>query len=325
VRRSKPSRILSRSRSAGEGHRASAISRRQALLVCAALSITADADEPVRVASKLDTESALLGNMILLALEADHIPTVDRLQLGPTNILRSAIIAGEIDIYPEYTGNGALFYASESDPVWRDRDAGYAKIRVLDELHHDLIWLDPAPTDNSWVIVVPHELAAEQRLQSLADFAGWIRRGGRVRLAASAEFVESPAALPAFEEAYGFMLAPAQLLVLAGGDTAVTVRAAAEGISGVDAAMAYGTDGALSVLGLVVLADPKRAQVVYAPAPVVRAAVLQRYPAMRDRLATIFRSLDEASLRRLNARIAVDGERPPDVARDYLGGTLQRR
>ena len=52
---------------------------------------------------------------------------------------------------------------------------------------------------------------------------------------------------------------------------------------------------------------------------------LQRYPAMRERLATIFRSLDEASLRRLNARIAVDGERPRDVARDYLGSSLQRR
>ncbi len=294
-------------------------------LLAALVSATASAEDAVRVASKLDTESALLGNMILLALEADGIPTIDRLQLGPTNILRSAIIAGEIDIYPEYTGNGALFYASESDPVWRDREAGYAKIRALDEARQHLVWLDPAPTDNSWVIVVPHDLAAQQRLQSLADFASWVGRGGRVRLAASAEFVESPAALPAFEEVYGFTLAPSQLLVLAGGDTAVTTRAAAEGISGVDAAMAYGTDGALSVLGLVVLADPKRAQVAYAPAPVVRASVLQRYPQMRERLATIFRSLDEASLRQLNARIAVDGERPRDVARDYLGSSLQRR
>jgi osmoprotectant transport system substrate-binding protein len=310
----------------GRGGAPERLDRRAFLAILAALfPVAATAADGVRVASKLDTESALLGNMILLALEADGIPTVDRLQLGPTNILRSAIIAGEIDVYPEYTGNGALFYAAESDPVWRDRAAGFAQIRALDAEHQHLAWLDPAPADNSWVIVVPRELAAEHRLRSLVDFAGWIGRGGRARLAASAEFVESAAALPAFEAAYGFTLAPSQLLVLAGGDTAVTTRAAAEGISGVNAAMAYGTDGALSVLGLVVLEDPKRAQVVYAPAPVVRAPVLEKFPAMRDRLAAIFRSLDEASLRRLNARVAVDGEKPRDVARTYLGSIAERR
>ena len=296
-----------------------------AFLALVVVAGTPRAQEAVRVASKLDTESSLLGAMILLVLDAGGIKTVNKLQLGPTNILRSAIIAGEIDIYPEYTGNGAVFYSDDEDPAWKDARGGYDKVRALDLANHQLVWLQPAPADNSWVIAVPRAAAAAEHLATMVDFAAWVRRSGAVKLAASAEFVESPAALPAFEEAYGFSLTPSQLLVLAGGDTAVTMRAAAEGISGVDAAMAYGTDGALSVLGLVVLADPKRAQVVYAPAPVVRASVLQRYPAMRERLATIFRSLDEASLRRLNARIAVDGERPRDVARDYLGSSLQRR
>jgi osmoprotectant transport system substrate-binding protein len=296
------------------------------LAALAALFATAaTAADVVRVASKLDTEGALLGNLILLALEADGIPAVDKLQLGPTNILRSAIIAGEIDVYPEYTGNGAFFYAASGDPAWRDWGAGYAKIRDLDFGQHRLVWLAPAPADNSWVIAVPRALAAEHGLDSLVDFAHWIGQGGRVRLAASAEFVESPAALPAFERTYGFALAPAQLVVLAGGDTAVTTRAAAEGISGVNAAMAYGTDGALSALGLVVLEDPLHAQVIYAPAPVVRAVVLEKYPAMRQHLAGIFASLDETRLRRLNARIAVDGEAPRAVARDYLSTSARAR
>lgn len=273
---------------------------------------------PVRVGSKLDPESALLGAMILRVLEAHGIATVDRLQLGPTNILRSAIIAGEIDIYPEYTGNGALFYSSEGDPVWKDAKAGYQRIRSLDQARYGLVWLAPAPADNGWVIAVPRAVARAQGLATMTDLAGWVRRGGRVLLAASAEFAESPAALPAFERAYDFSLRPAELLVLAGGDTAVTMRAAAERISGVDAAMAYGTDGALSVLDLVALADPKAAQLVYAPAPVVREAVLARYPEIAGSLAPVFRSLDATILRRLNARIAVDGEPARQVAADYL-------
>lgn len=278
----------------------------------------ASAQEAVRVGSKLDPESALLGAMILRVLQTDGIATVDRLRLGPTNIVRSAIISGEIDIYPEYTGNGALFYSSDGDPAWKSAAAGYARIRSLDRARHDLVWLAPAPADNGWVIAVPRAVARAQGLATMADFGAWVRRGGTVRLAASAEFVESPAALPAFEQAYDFALRPSELLILAGGDTAVTMRAAAEQISGVNAAMAYGTDGALAVLDLVALADPKRAQFVFAPAPVVRAAVLKRHPVIASSLAPVFASLDAATLRRLNARIVVDGETPRQVASTYL-------
>jgi osmoprotectant transport system substrate-binding protein len=302
-------------------HRRRAALRRLAAGAIFALSLAAggaQAQQAVRVASKLDAESALLGAVILLTLEADRIACIDRLQLGPTNILRSAIIAGEIDIYPEYTGNGALFYHDEQDPAWRAARAGYERVRALDRARHDLVWLTPAPADNRWVIAVPARVAADHHLATMADFAAWVRSDGAVRLAASAEFVESPAALPAFERSYDFRLGPSALLVLAGGDTAVTLRAAAERISGVDAAMAYATDGALAVLDMAVLGDPRHAQVVYAPAPVVRGAILARHPAMRERLAAAFAGLDAPTLRRLNARITVDGEVARRVAAEYL-------
>jgi len=276
------------------------------------------AQDAVRVASKIDAEGALLGSMMLEMLDAAGIKTTNKLQLGPTNILLSAIIAGEIDAYPEYTGNGAIFYSLQSDPVWQSAERGYARIKALDDARRNLVWLAPAPADNSWVIALRKDVATENKLASMEDFAGWVRAGGAIRLAASAEFVESPAALPAFERAYGFRLRQSQILTLAGGNTAVTIRAAAEGISGVDAAMAYGTDGALAVLELVVMTDPKKAQVVYAPAPVVRGAVLDKYPQIKAAFDPVFKSLDQATLRRLNAQIAVDGEAPRQVARDYL-------
>jgi osmoprotectant transport system substrate-binding protein len=276
------------------------------------------ADPPVVVASKIDTEGALLGQLIAGVLEAQHIPVERRVQLGPTNIVRAAILAAQIDVYPEYTGNGALFFHRKGDPVWKDAARGYAEIAALDKAQNGLVWLRPAPADNTWVIAIRRDLPGLPQRPCVRDLASYLQRGGRFRLAASAEFVESPAALPAFEAAYGFHLTGGQLLTLSGGNTAATLRAAAEGISGVNAAMAYGTDGAIGTLGLVALCDDKHAQVVYAPAPVVRAPVLARYPAIAPTLDKVFATLTLDALQRLNARIAVDGDDARAVAEEWL-------
>lgn len=292
-----------------------------ALIAAALLPIwpaPAGAAPPIVVASKIDTEGALLGNMIADRLEAKGLPVERRLQLGPTNIVRAAILAGQIDIYPEYTGNGALFFHTENNPVWKDAGAGYTEDRKLDLARNRLVWLNPAPADNTWVIAIGKDLRGFPARKCLDQLAAYLKKGGGFKLAASAEFVESPAALPAFEKTYGFHLKAGQLLILSGGNTAATMRAAAEGLSGVNAAMAYGTDGELAALDLTPLCDDKGAQVVYAPAPVVRAAVLEKYPQIAAALDPVFASLTLKTLQKLNARIAVDGEDAATVARDYL-------
>jgi len=297
------------------------------LLLAAALALTnrASAADAIVVASKIDTEGALLGQLIAAAIEAQGLAVERRIQLGPTNILRAAILAGQIDTYPEYTGNGALFFHREGDPGWKDAAQGYALVAGLDKQNNHLIWLEPAPADNTWVIAIREDLPGFPPHPCVGDLAGYLRSGGRLRLAASAEFVESPAALPAFEAAYGFHLSGDQLLTLSGGNTAATLRAAAEGISGVNAAMAYGTDGAIAALGLVALCDNKHAQVVYAPAPVIREAVLAVHPEIGAALGRVFATLSRERLQRLNARIAVEGEDARSVAGDYLKSTQAAR
>lgn len=284
----------------------------------AAHAQAANATAPLRVASKIDTEGALLGHLILGVLQANGVPTVNRVQLGATRIVRGALLAGEIDLYPEYTGNGAFFHGDDKNPAWKDSAKGYALVRGLDEKKHQLEWLAPAPANNTWAIAVRRDVATANQLKSLADMGRWVSAGGRFKLAASSEFVERADALPAFQAAYGFKLTQAQLLVLAGGDTAVTIKAAAEQTSGVNAAMVYGTDGAVSALGLVVLDDPKGIQPVYAPAPVIRAEALARYPKVREWLAPVFASLDGPTLQSLNAQIAIEGRDARSVAQAYL-------
>ncbi len=276
------------------------------------------AQSAVRVGSKIDTEGALLGHLILQALEANGVKTENRLQLGATKIVRTALVAGEIDIYPEYTGNGAFFFADEKNPVWKNAQAGLERVRALDAEKNRLVWLAPSPANNTWAIAIRRDVASANKLKSLADIGPWVAAGGKFKLAASAEFVERPDALPAFQAAYGFKLTQAQIVTLAGGDTAVTVRAAAEQTSGVNGAMAYGTDGPVAALGLVILDDPKHVQPIYAPAPVVRAEVLARWPKIRDALAPVFNALDTATLQTLNARIALEGQDAKQVAAAWL-------
>jgi osmoprotectant transport system substrate-binding protein len=287
-------------------------------VLLAALSLPLQAAEPVKVGSKIDTEGALLGNIILQVLESHGVKTVNKVQLGTTPVVRGAITSGELDIYPEYTGNGAFFFKDENDPAWKNAQQGYEKVKRLDQEKHQLVWLTPAPANNTWTIAVRQDLAEKNKLTSLADLSRYLKQGGEFKLAASAEFIERPDALPAFEKAYGFNLNQNQLLSLAGGDTAVTIKAAAQQTSGVNAAMAYGTDGPVAALGLQTLSDPQGVQPIYAPTPVVREAVLKAYPQIADWLQPVFASLDEKTLQQLNARIAVEGQDAKRVAADYL-------
>ncbi|PUX70990.1 ABC transporter substrate-binding protein [Cronobacter sakazakii] len=282
------------------------------------LAAGAQAAEPVKVGSKIDTEGALLGNVILQVLESHGVKTVNKIQLGTTPVVRGAITSGELDIYPEYTGNGAFFFKQENSPAWKNAQQGYEKVKKLDAEQNKLIWLTPSAANNTWTIAVRQDLAQKNKLTSLADLSRYLKEGGTFKLAASAEFIERPDALPAFEKAYQFKLNQDQMLSLAGGDTAVTIKAAAQQTSGVNAAMAYGTDGPVAALGLQTLTDPKGVQPVYAPAPVVREAVLKAYPDMPQWFEPVFKALDEKTLQELNAQIAVEGLDAGKVASQWL-------
>ncbi len=289
-----------------------------AATLAAAVTGASTVSAEIVVGSKIDTEGGLLGQMIKLVLEDAGIEVEDRIGLGATPIVRQAITGGEIDIYPEYTGNGAFFFDQAESEVWRDADAGYEEVSKLDAEANDIVWLTPAPANNTWAIALRQDLAEENGLETMSDMGEFISSGGDLTLAASAEFVNSDAALPAFQETYGFELSGDQLVILSGGDTAATIRAAAEQIDGANAAMVYGTDGAIAEVGLRVMEDDKSVQPVYRPAPIIRREALEEYPQVEELLAPVFEGLDLETLQSLNARIQLGGENAADVARDHL-------
>ena len=180
------------------------------------------------ITSKIDTEGALLGNMMVLLLRAQGIAVDSRLQLGPTQIVRQALLAGQIDLYPEYTGNGAIFFARESDPAWHDAAQAYALVKQLDREKNNIVWLAAAPADNSWAIAMRRDIATAQQSDDTRRFRALCERRRQSEARRLGRIRRQPGALPAFEKAYGFRLARGQLLTLIGGNTSATLRAAAE-------------------------------------------------------------------------------------------------
>lgn len=286
------------------------------MLACALSAGAANAQ--VVVSSKIDTEGSVLGNIILNILSANDIPTTDRIQLGATPVVRTAITAGEIDIYPEYTGNAAFFFEKGDDPAWKNAAEAYEQAKKLDYEVNKIVWLTPSPANNTWAIAVRKDLAEENDLATLTDFGQYVAGGGEVVLAASSEFVNSAAALPAFQTTYGFTMKPEQLITLSGGDTAATIAAAANQTNGTNAAMVYGTDGGIAPSGLVVLDDDKGVQPVYQPTPIIREETLKQHPEIEELLKPVFEKLDLVVLQELNGRVQLGGEPAKAVAEDFL-------
>ena len=269
------------------------------------------------VSSKLSSESAMIGEMIRLLLNAHGVPTVDRMTLGATPVVRKALLVGEIDLYVEYTGNAGLFFNDPGNAAWKELRSGYELGARLDYAANHIVWLTPANASNAWALAVRRDLAAAQHLATLSDFGRWVAGGGHVVLACSAEFANA-GTLRSLERTYGFRLSSDQMIVLAGGETSATIRAAAAGTNGTNTAMVYGTDGGIVAANLQLLEDDRHDQPVYAPVPTMREAALREYPQVAGIVKPLMETLSTATLQRLNARVQVDGESAEAVAADYL-------
>jgi osmoprotectant transport system substrate-binding protein len=259
----------------------------------------------------------MIGEMIRLLLNANGIPTVDRTKIGATPVVRKALISGEVDIYVEYTGNAGFFFNVASNPAWKDLQPGYELGSRLDYAANRIVWLTPAKASNAWALAVRRDVALTNNLNTMSDFGRWVAGGGKVVLACSAEFANA-GTLRSLEKTYGFTMRSDQLIVLAGGETAATIGAAAAHTNGTNTAMVYGTDGGIVAANLQILEDDRHDQPVYAPVPIIREAVLKANPQIARIVKPVMESFSRETLQQLNARVQIDGESENSVAEDYL-------
>lgn len=272
----------------------------------------------VQVASMLDSEGVVLGSMVIKMLDQNGIKTVDKTKFGTPDVVRKALIAGDVDATIDYTGSGQFYVGPEGDTLWSDATLGYEVIRERDAEENGLAWLTPAPANNSEFMGVLQTWADQNNVTDMESFAAYANKGGEVKLIGAQAWMDSPAGLKGYEKAYGFTLKNDQKIGLSTGVTAEFIKALVNGTDGVNVAEVYGTDGGLADQGIIVLTDTKNVPPVYAPSPVFRQQIIDAYPEIPEILAPVFESLTMEKLQELNRLVAFGGEDGKMVAEQYL-------
>lgn len=272
----------------------------------------------IRVATMIDSEGSILGNMLLTLLEENDFKGVDKIALGTPDILRKALTSNEVDLVIDYTGSGQYYGAEAESDVWSDPDLGYQATRDFDKSENNLYWLAPAKANNTEMLAVKKDFAQANNLKTMEDFARYVNNGGQVKLIAASTFAANPLGLLGYQEAYGFELTEDQMILLSHGNTAEMLKALDEGTNDVNVSLVYGTDGSLTAMDMMVLEDPKNVPPVYLPAPVIQGKLVEDYPELETLFEEVFESLTLEVLQGLNYRVAYLGEDPKVVADNYL-------
>lgn len=274
------------------------------------------AEDPVTVGSKEFTEQLVLGQLTIEMLEANGIPTEDETNLGGTVILREAQEEGEVDLAWEYTGTGLITHLGFEDPI-TDPEEAYEVVKEEDYENNDLIWLDYAPMNNTYTIMMREEDAEELNIESLSDLAAAINEGveapepGQWLFATNHEYSVREDGYPGLTEHYDFYFEGTQIM-----DEGIIYGALREG--DVALGMGFATDGRIDGFDLLTLEDDKYYHPVYNGAPVVRAEILDKYPEIEEVLMPLIELLDDETMQQLNAKVDIDGYEPDEVAVEFL-------
>jgi osmoprotectant transport system substrate-binding protein len=288
------------------------VRRGRALALLGALPAAACArgGDTIRVGSKNFTESLLLGELYAQLLEGAGLRVTRRLDLGGTDIAMAALRRSEIDLYPEYTGT-ALLVVLKGTPHGNAAQQ-LAFVRAAYARQFNLVWLDPAPMNDTQALATTKPLAARFGLRTLSDVAV---KAPQLRLGAVPEFVKRPDGLPGLRRAYGgFAFKDVRLL-----DFGLKYQALLAG--DVDIVVAFGTDGAIVADDLLVMRDDRHLFPDYQVAPVVRKPALDTHPAIATALNRVAPLLTDVVMQGLNNEVDGKAKREPaDVAHDFIAG-----
>jgi len=264
------------------------------------------------VGSKNFTESDLLAELVAQQIERRTGLAVERrLHLGGTFVCHEAITAGEIDLYVEYTGTAHA--AVLKLPLLGDRDSVFREVSAEYGRRFALTWTRPFGFNNTFAILVRRADAERHGLRMISDVA---RVAGRWRAGFGYEFLERADGFGGLSRVYGLTFAAPPTAM----DLGLTYRALAEGK--VDLIAGNSTDGQIAALDLVALQDERHYFPPYEAAPVVRRAVVERYPALQAALDELAGTISDEEMRRLNALADVERRDLAVIAREWLAAKL---
>ena len=305
-------------------------------LACLALALVlsgcSGGSDAVVVGGKNFTEQRILGELLAQSIEAAGIEVNRKLDLGGTFVCDSALRAGQIDVYVEYTGTalGAILEAAPEAaanapagsaasapqaPAASSKQSGteassttspagvLARVRAA-YAPAGLVWTAPLGFDNTFALVVRDEATARTISEAVAPARSW-------RAAFGYEFQQRADGYPALARVYGLAFADVRTM-----DLGLLYRALIDRQA--DVVIGSATDAAISRFSLRVLEDDRHAFPPYEAVPVVRRAALEKHPSLGPALEGLGGLLDITAMRRLNEAVDVDHRAPADVVRQFL-------
>lgn len=263
----------------------------------------------LKVGSKDFTEEFILGEMYALLLEDAGFKVERRFNLGGTPVAHAALVKGDIDLYPEYTSTGLLTVLKKA-PI-ADAKAVLEEVRKSYKDQFNLEWLEPASFNNTQALATTKDVSDKYGVKTYTDVAG---KAGELRLGGPAEFAEREDGIKGLQKAYGgFQFKEFKQL----GTGSLRYEALKNGQ--VDVVVAFGTDGQISGLGLVLLKDDKSFYPVYQAAPVVRADAMEKNPKIAEALNKLAPVLTDEIMAGLNWQVdGPDKKEFAAVARAFL-------
>ena len=261
----------------------------------------------VVVGSKNFPEQLILGELIAQQIEArTHLKVERRFYLAGTYICQQAMLAGRIDVYPEYTGTALT--AILKQPPLKDPDAVYEKVKQQYEQQFHFAVLPSFGFNDTFAIEIR---GADARRLHLATISQAAKYTPQWRAGFGYEFMERPDGYEGLVAAYGLRFARPPLIM----DLGLLDRALVN--KQIDLAAGNSTDGLIPVLDLAVLEDDQRYFPPYYAVSIVREEALTRHPQLRDALAPLAGKVSDEDMRALN--YAVDGQHRSvtDVVREF--------
>jgi osmoprotectant transport system substrate-binding protein len=260
------------------------------------------------IGSKFFTEQVILAELLAQHIEATtHIPVERKTNLGGTLLVHKALLAGDLDLYVEYTGTALTAVLNES-PDNEDAAQIYARVRrqYSERFHLDLT--EPLGFENTFAMVIRGTDAQTLHLRSMSDLAPIAPKW---RAGVGYEFLERPDGFPGWSARYNLHFAAAPNVM----DLGLLYRALVD--HQVDIVAGNSTDGLIDSLHLVALADDLHYFPPYDAVPIVRRAALEKFPQLRAALADLHNKLTAADIRHLNAQVDADQRDVATVVRAF--------
>ncbi|WP_155838468.1 glycine betaine ABC transporter substrate-binding protein [Arthrobacter castelli] len=261
------------------------------------------------VGSKEFTESKILGQITALALEDAGAEVNERMGISGSATVREALESGEIDMYWDYTGTGwvnILGNTTKNVP-----DDLYQAVNKADKKKNNVVWLEPAPFENTYRIAVPEEFGQENNLTNMTEAAEFIRNNpDQGAVCAASEFINRSDGLPGLEKFYNFEFSEVVEL-----DLNLIYTQIGESCNFGEV---FSTDARIVSNNLTVLEDDKGFFVEYQGALTMRQEVLKQHPAIEKIMAPISAALTDEVITELNGKVDTEGQLERDVAEEWL-------